>query len=122
MSKKHLLSLADLEPSEISHIIDRTVQIATGQIERMKPLTNKTVGIYFRKTSTRTRTSFTLGAAKLGATVITYGPHDLQTSTGETIQDTAKVLSQYLDALVVRTAESVEEMITLARQDKMSII
>lgn len=122
MSKKHLISLADLQPAEISYLVERAVQIAAGRGEKQKPLEGKTVGIYFRKTSTRTRTSFTLGASKLGASVIVYGPNDLQTATGETIQDTARVLSGYLDALVLRTAESRDEMIMLANQDTMSII
>lgn len=122
MSRKHILSLASLEPSEVSYIVDRTVQIANRKIEGKYPLKNKTVGIYFRKTSTRTRTSFTVGAMKLGASVITYGPNDLQTNTGETIQDTARVLSGYLDALVLRTAESIDELQILAEQNQMSVI
>lgn len=122
MNIKHILSLASLEPSEISHIVDRTVQIASGKVKGKYPLKNKTVGIYFRKTSTRTRTSFTIGAMKLGASVITYGPNDLQTNTGETIQDTAQVLSGYLDALVLRTAESIDELQMLAEQNQMSVI
>jgi len=122
MPKKDLLSIANLEASELAYLINRTIQIAAGQIEGTKPLENKAVGIYFRKTSTRTRTSFSLGAAKLGAHVIVYGPNDLQTNTGETTEDTARVLSGYLDALVLRTAESIEEMKILASQNKMSVI
>lgn len=122
MKKRHILSLADLESSEIAHIVDRTVQIASQQAKEKDVLRDKAVGIYFRKTSTRTRTSFSIGAAKLGASVITYGPNDLQTNTGETIQDTARVLSGYLDALVLRTAESLEEMKDFANQSEMSII
>lgn len=122
MSRRHILSLADLEPSEISFIIDRAVQMANGQVEGLSPLKDKMVGIYFRKTSTRTRTSFVVGAMKLGASVITYGPNDLQTNTGETIQDTAQVLSGYLDALVLRTSENIEEMRLLSNQDQMSIV
>lgn len=122
MSKRDLLSLADLEPAEIVSILERTVSIATARPGRAKPLVDKVVGIYFRKTSTRTRTSFTVGSTKLGATVIAYGPHDLQTNTGETVQDTARVLSHYLGALVIRTTEDTEEMNILACQDRMSVI
>ena len=68
------------------------------------------VGIYFRGTSTRTRTAFTVAAHRLGAGVIAYGPADLQIATGETVSDTARVLSDYLDALVIRTNDSTEEM------------
>lgn len=122
MDRRHVLSLASLEACEISHIIDRTIQIASGKVEGKHPLRNKTVGIYFRKTSTRTRTAFTVGAMKLGASVITYGPNDLQISTGETLQDTGRVLSSYLDALVLRTTESIDELQMLAKQSQMSII
>jgi ornithine carbamoyltransferase len=122
MPKRHMLTIMDLEPSVISSLIDRTLEIAAGELQGKQPLKDKAVGIYFRKTSTRTRTSFTLGANKLGAFVIQYGPNDLQTNTGETIQDTARVLSGYIDALVMRTAESLDEMKVLADQGTMSII
>lgn len=122
MGRKHILSLADLEPSEISSIIDRTVQIAQRKAENRDSLRENFVGVYFRKTSTRTRTSFTVGAMKLGASVIMYGPQDLQVNTGETVQDTARVLSGYLDILVLRTTESIDELRILAGQDRMSIV
>jgi ornithine carbamoyltransferase len=73
-------------------------------------------------TSTRTRTAFSSGAARLGATVIAYGPNDLQLNTGETIEDTGKVLSRMLDGLVVRTAADPLELRALAAQDRMSVI
>jgi ornithine carbamoyltransferase len=120
--KQHLLSLIDIAPSEIAYLVDRTLQIASGQIEGQKPLSGRAVGIYFRKTSTRTRTSFSLGAAKLGASVMAYGPADLQINTGETVEDTARVLAGYLDALVMRTAEPLEEMQRFANQDNMAVI
>jgi ornithine carbamoyltransferase len=58
----------------------------------------------------------------LGAITISYGPSDLQTNTGETIDDTGKVLSGFLDGLVIRTAESIAEMKALAAQDRMAVI
>jgi ornithine carbamoyltransferase len=118
---RHLLSLAELEPEELFHLVDRGIamkSLAPGTL----PLRGRMVGIYFRKTSTRTRTSFTVGAAKLGADVIAYGPNDLQLATGETIQDTARVLSRFLDALVMRTAESLDEMRAFADQPRMAVI
>lgn len=120
--RRHILSIAHLEPYEIAHLVDRTIHIASGQGLEKQPLKDKSIGICFLKTSTRTRTAFTLGAAKLGAFVLVYGPHDLQTNTGETLQDTARVLSGYLDALVMRTAASIDDMKILASQDSMSII
>lgn len=119
---RHILSLADLEPKEILHLVDRSLRMEQGYVDGEYSLRGKMVGIYFRKTSTRTRTSFTVGAAKLGAIPIVYGPNDLQTNTGETIRDTARVLSGYLDALVMRTAETMAEMQTYANQNKMAVI
>jgi len=122
MPKRHLLSLVDLTPSEISYLIDRTLSLASGQAETKQLLKGNAIGIYFRKTSTRTRTAFTLGAQKLGASVIIYGSGDLQINTGETIGDTTRVLAGYLDALVLRTADSVDEMKIFANQDNMAVI
>jgi ornithine carbamoyltransferase len=120
-SPRHILSLADLSCADVSHIVKRSLQLA-GQRDYEKSLAGKVVGIYFRKTSTRTRASFTVGAATLGAVTVAFGPDDLQTNTGETTQDTGRVLSGYLDALVVRTAEDIREMEILADQADMCII
>lgn len=121
MTRRHLLSLANLEQSDIAHLVTRARYFAVGN--RSIPLLRGfAVGIYFRDTSTRTRTSFTIGAAKLGATTIAYGPQDMQTNTGETLDDTAHVLSGYLDALVVRAASDRSELQVLATQSDMAVI
>jgi ornithine carbamoyltransferase len=122
MAIRHLLSTTDLELEDLMHLIKRSVEFGTGRAESTRPLAGKVVGIYFRKTSTRTRTSFTVGAMKLGAQVITYGPNDLQIVTGETLEDTGRTLACYLDALVVRTNEALEEMQALARQREMAVV
>lgn len=119
---RHVLSLADVGPDGLAEMIDDALAIAAGRTAADLPLAGKIAGIYFRGTSTRTRTAFTVGAMKLGAHVVTYGPNDLQLVTGESIQDTARVLANYLDFLVIRTNESVEEMRTLAAQSEMSVI
>jgi ornithine carbamoyltransferase len=122
MPVKHLLSVADLESNTLLSLIENAACIAEGRWRDRRPLAGRVVGIYFRKTSTRTRTSFTVGAMKLGAQIIAYGPNDLQTETGETLSDTARVLVNYLDALVIRTNDSIEEMRQLASQDRMAIV
>jgi ornithine carbamoyltransferase len=122
MAKRHLLSIANLEMDDVYGLIDRSVQFGSGAADGHEVLKGKYVGIYFRKTSTRTRTSFTIGAAKLGASFISYGPDDLQLNTGESVGDTGRVLSGYLDALVVRTAASLQEMEALSSQDEMAVI
>jgi len=122
MVARHVLSIADLSTQALTRLVDNGIAIARGAWDGRQPLAGKVVGIYFKKSSTRTRTSFTVGAMKLGASTISYSPHDLQIVTGETLQDTARVLANYLDALVIRTNEPIEEMRSLAAQDRMSIV
>ena len=122
MAARHVLSIADLSTEILLRLVDDGVAIARGAWDAHKPLDGKVVGIYFKKTSTRTRTSFSVGAMKLGASVISYGPNDLQIVTGETLQDTARVLANYLDALVIRTNEPIAEMRALADQGRTSIM
>lgn len=119
---RHFISLEDIGPEELSSLIEDALAIAAGQGATDQRLRGKVAGIYFKGTSTRTRTAFTVGALKLGAQVIAYGPNDLQLVTGESMEDTTRVLSGFLDFLVIRTNASIEEMRTLANQDEMSII
>ena len=121
MPGRHILSILDLQPEVLRRLIDRSVQFAAGN-QGEKPLVGKIVGLYFKKPSTRTRTSFTSGALRLGAQTVTFGPTDLQLATGETLEDTGRVLAGYLDALVVRTNEAVSQMRALACQDEMPVI
>jgi ornithine carbamoyltransferase len=122
MGVRHFLSLSDFGPEELSSLVRETLTIAASQRNGHRPLEGKIVGIYFRRSSTRTRSAFTVGALKAGAHVISYGPNDLQIVTGETLRDTGRVLSGFLDVLVVRTNESISEMTALADQDRMSVI
>ncbi|HEY0781823.1 MAG TPA: ornithine carbamoyltransferase, partial [Thermoanaerobaculia bacterium] len=122
MTARHVISIADLDGDTLVRLVNAATAIGRGEWAEKRPLAGKVVGIYFRKTSTRTRTSFTVGAMKLGGSVIAYGPNDLQIVTGETIEDTARVLSNYLDVLVIRTNETVAEMKALAAQNRMPIV
>ena len=121
VTARHLLSLSEIGPENLALLVNRSLEIATHGVG-VPPLVGKTVGIYFKRTSTRTRTAFTVAAIKLGAIPVAYGPNDLQICTGETIEDTARVLSGFLDALVVRTNESIYEMRAFASQNEMAII
>ena len=118
---RHLLSLMEVGPENLARLVDHALAFAARPVNEPL-LAGKTVGIYFKGTSTRTRSAFTVGAIKLGATPIAYGPNDLQIATGETISDTARVLSGYLDALVIRTNDSIEEMRAFASQEEMAVI
>ncbi|MFL5387018.1 MAG: ornithine carbamoyltransferase [Longimicrobiaceae bacterium] len=118
---RHVLSILDLSPGEVLYLARRAVRIKHAPAAP-QTLRGRTVGVYFRKTSTRTRTSFVVGAGRLGATVATFGPADLQSNTGETLEDTARTLAGYLDVLVMRTNESVDEMKTFAAHPGMSVV
>lgn len=119
---RHLLSLRDIGAEQLTALVDNSLAIARECATTKRSLAGKVVGIYFKKTSTRTRTAFTVGAIHLGAGIITYGPYDLQINTGESIPDTARVLSGFLDILVIRTNEPIAETQAFASQDKMAII
>jgi ornithine carbamoyltransferase len=119
--RRHVLSILDLSPEEVLYLARRAVRIKHAPAAP-RTLRGRTVGVYFRKTSTRTRTGFAVGAGRLGATVVTFGPNDLQTNTGETLEDTARTLAGYLDVLVMRTNEGVEEMRTFAAHPGMSVV
>ena len=118
---RHLLSLSEIGPENLAWLVNRSLEIATHGVS-VPPLLGRAIGIYFKRTSTRTRTAFSVAAIKLGATPVAYGPNDLQICTGETIEDTARVLSGYLDALVVRTNEPIDEMRAFASQNDMAVI
>jgi ornithine carbamoyltransferase len=119
---RHLLSLSEVGPDNLARLVEDALGIASGAGDYAGALAGKVVGLYFRGTSTRTRTAFTSGALRLGASTVAYGPKDLQIETGETYADTGRVLSCYLDALVVRTNAPVEEMRALAAQDTMAVV
>jgi ornithine carbamoyltransferase len=118
---RNFISLTDLTPAELDAIVRRAVRFG-GTEPAGKPLTGHAVGIFFNKTSTRTRASFWAGATRLGADVITFGPGELQLTTGESLEDTARVLGEYLDALVVRTNGDVTEMRRLGHTDKLAVV
>jgi ornithine carbamoyltransferase/carbamoyltransferase len=101
-SGRSLISIADLTSPELEHLVARSGEFFTAPPQGHRPLRDKVIGVLFTVTSTRTRTAFSSGAARLGGTVIAYGPRDLQLVTGETLDDTARVLGGMLDALVVR--------------------
>jgi ornithine carbamoyltransferase len=120
---RHLISLDDLTDQDLHAIVDRADQLADRPRSATAPsLTGDVVGIYFRTTSTRTRTAFSAGALRLGARIIAYGPDDLQTNTGESIEDTGRTLSAMLDVLVARTTADQAELRAIAAQERMAVI
>lgn len=103
--KRHFLSLAHYSREELLSLLDRARQIKSGipGPGSEMPLKGKSVGMIFEKPSTRTRVSFEVGIHQLGGQAIFLNRKDVQISRGEPIKDTARVLSRYLDGLVVRT-------------------
>ena len=119
--RRHVLSILDLSPDEVLYLCRRALALKHAESDP-QTLRGRTVGVYFRKTSTRTRTGFMVGAGRLGATTVYFGPNELQTNTGETLEDTARTLAGYLDVLVMRTNERVEEMQGFAAHPSMSVV
>ena len=122
MKKRDFITLLDLEPEQLMMLIDRASEMkesVTGMTEC--PLIGKSVGILFEKASTRTRVSFEVGIYQLGGQAIFLSPRDVHLSRGEPLSDTARVLSRYLSALVVRTF-SQETVEILARESDIPVI
>ncbi|HSF01351.1 MAG TPA: ornithine carbamoyltransferase [Nitrososphaeraceae archaeon] len=104
LKNKHILSLQDLDLNEIISILDfaATLKKESKMDLSRKLLEGKTLGMVFQKPSTRTRVSFEIGMFQLGGHAIYLGINDMQLSKGETIEDTARTLSLYLDCLMAR--------------------
>ncbi len=101
--KRDFLTLRDLSLKEIEILLKRSAELKSGKDAQKCPLIGKSIGLLFEKASTRTRVSFEAGIYQLGAQAIYMNPKEIQIGRGETIHDTAKVLSRYLDAVVIRT-------------------
>jgi len=111
---KDLLTLADYSPEIIKGILAKAKKLKNAALlgEVTNPLKGKTLGMIFDKPSTRTRVSFEAGMLQLGGHALFLSGQELQLGRGETIADTAKVLSQYVDAIMIRTFshQTVEEL------------
>lgn len=107
---KHLLRLGDLSRSEIMDILNLANQLKYDKKHNTphRYLEGKTLGMIFRKSSTRTRVSFEVGMYELGGCALFLSSHDSQMGRGEPVQDTARVLSRYLDGIMIRTFEQAE--------------
>lgn len=106
LAGRDLLRISDLDADEAIAILDTAVQLREQPKQPLLP--GATLGLYFAKHSTRTRVSFSAGMTQLGGSAIALTPEELQISRGESLPDTARALSCYLDALAVRTHEHSE--------------
>ena len=120
---KHLLKLMDLSEQEINEILNLADQLKYEKKNGIKHhiLEGKTLGLIFSKASTRTRVSFEVGMYDLGGSALFLSARDLQIGRGEPVEDTARVLSRYLDGIMIRTfAQS--EVEDLAKYGSIPII
>ena len=121
---RHFLDLADLDTAALRTIIDRaqTMKQATKAGSHAdRPLTGKAVALLFEKPSTRTRVSFEVGIGQLGGQAVVLKGSEMQLGRGETVADTAAVLSRYVDAIMIRT-DAHEKLLDLARHATIPVI
>jgi len=120
---KHLLKLSDLSKEEIIEILDLADKLKKERKEGIDHpiLKGKTLGMIFTKSSTRTRVSFETGMYQLGGTAMFLSSRDIQLGRGEPICDTARVLSRYLDGIMIRTFDQ-SDVEDLAKYGSIPII
>lgn len=121
--KKDFLKLSDLGRGEIEILVNRGIELKKmlGEGIEHRPLVGRTLAMIFQKSSTRTRVSFEVGMAQLGGSALFLSPQDTQIGRGEPLKDTARVLSRYVDAIMIRTF-SQGDVMDLARYSTVPVI
>lgn len=125
---KHFLSLADIPASELRSILDEAHRrkrarsgFPKGGVDADAPFSGETLAMIFEKSSTRTRFSFDMAMRQLGGTSITATSNDMQLGRGETVEDTAKVLSRFVDGIMLR-ANAHATLVSLAHNASVPVI
>ncbi len=118
---KHFLDLDRLDTATLRHILDLGLDTKKTGPNGEKPLAGKTLALLFEKPSTRTRVSFEVGMKRLGGDVVVLERDSSQLGRGETVADTARVLSRYVDAIMLRTTRE-EKMLELASHATVPVI
>ena len=115
MSKRDFLAIPDLSRDEVHRLMALALDMKAGRYHA-RPLAGKTLGMVFAKSSTRTRVSFEVGTFQLGGHALFLSSRDIQLGRGEPIRDTARVLSRYVDGIMIRTFDhaDVEELARFA--------
>lgn len=123
MKGRDILSINELTGEEVRQILDtaKILKMKNQMGEIYQPLRGKTLGMIFQKSSTRTRISFEVAMWQLGGYALFLSAADMQLKRGETIPDTARVLSRYLDALMIRTYDH-QDVVDLAAYSDIPII
>ena len=117
----HLLTIGDLTVAEVGEIFELTAELKAKPERFADALAGKTLGMIFQKSSTRTRVSFEVGMFQLGGAALFLSSNDIQLGRGETIADTAHVLSRYLDAVMIRTFDH-QDVVDLAAFGTIPVI
>jgi len=118
---RNFLSIDDLSPGELAELLDLSAKVKVAPSDYAGRLAGMSVAMIFEKPSTRTRVSFEVGIAELGAHPVALSSAELQLGRGETIEDTGRVLSRYVDAIVLRTFGQ-ERLESLARTATVPIV
>lgn len=119
--KKDFIALTDFSSDELTGMLDLADRMKRSPQEFDSALKGKTLGMIFNKKSTRTRISFQVGIFQLGGMGLFLGPEDMQLARGETISDTGKVLSRFLDGIMIRTF-SHSDVLDLAKYASVPVI
>lgn len=123
MKPRHFRTLTDLSSAELKQLLERAIVLKAmiRRAESYEPLRNKTLALIFEKSSTRTRVSFEAGMAQLGGSSVFLSPRDTHLGRGEPVEDTARVLSRMVDAIVIRT-HSHATLETFAAHSRVPVI
>jgi len=117
---RHFLAIPDFATGALYDLLDLAHRLKAGE-ERGKPLAGKTLGMIFQKSSTRTRVSFEAGMFQLGGHALFLSSRDLQLGRGEPIRDTARVMSRYVDGIMIRTFDH-NDIVELAEYGTIPVI
>jgi ornithine carbamoyltransferase len=121
VKQKHLISLADYSRADITEIFDLAAKMKADPGAYREALRGRTLAMIFEKPSTRTRVSFEAGMFQLGGHALNLNAGDIQLRRGETVPDTARVLSRYVDAIMARVF-SHEELVEMSRHATVPVI
>ena len=120
---RHFLELTQVASAELRRIVDMGASFKRGERPNSfaRPLDGRALAMIFEKPSTRTRVSFEIAMKQLGGSVVVLTPNEMQIGRGETIADTARVLSRYVDAIMMRTTEN-DKLAELASHAEVPVI
>ena len=120
---RHFLDLAEIDAADLRDIVSLSgsMKARRAEVRSQAPLAGKTLAMIFERPSTRTRVSFEVAMRQLGGDVVVLRPEEMQLKRGETVADTARVLSRYVDAIMIRTGAD-NKLRELARHATVPVI